>query len=241
MIDINKQALQIVKNKAKSQGLTQNDLAKKLGVSLPTIKRWYAGGTITLESLKLLVNQVGLSLTEVFSSIEESALETFHYTDEQEYFFSTNPDYLAYFDNLLRGNTPSQIQKKFHLPEKKTVQYLSKLDKLKLIEWLPKNKVRLLVKGEPVWKVGGPLAVKLRNDIFKSFIESERKSETQFFLHDYLEEDRKEISRKIQDVVEFAKRANRRAKFNIDKAKPSGIYLSLQNFRWEVDKYLDAD
>jgi transcriptional regulator with XRE-family HTH domain len=241
MVDINKQALQIIKNKAKSQGLTQNDLAEKLGVSLPTIKRWYAGGTITLESLKLLVNQVGLSLTEVFSSIEESTLETFHYTEDQEYFFSTNPAYLAYFDNLLIGNTPSQIQKKFHMSEKKTVQYLSKLDKLKLIEWLPKNKVRFLVKGEPVWKSGGPLAVKLRNDIFKSFLENEKKSEAHFFLHDYLDEDRKELFRKIQDVVEFAKRANRRAKFSPDKAKPSGIYLSLQNFRWEVDKYLVED
>ena len=72
MINLNKQAMIIVKNKAKSLGLTQSDLAKKLGVSLPTIKRWYGGGTVTLESFKLLVNEVGLSLTEIFSSIEES-------------------------------------------------------------------------------------------------------------------------------------------------------------------------
>lgn len=238
MIDINKQALLIVKNKAKSLGLTQNELARKLGVSLPTIKRWYGGGTITLESLKLLVNEVGLSLTEVFSSIEEATSETFHYTEEQEHFFSANPDYLAYFDNLLRGLSPSQIQKKFHIPEKKSLQYLSKLDKLKIIEWLPKNKVRLLVKGEPVWKVGGSLAVKLRNDIFKSFMESERRSDSHFFLHDYLPEDRDEVARKIQELIEFAKRANSRAKFRTDDAKPAGLYLSLQNFRWEMDKYL---
>lgn len=241
MVDINKQALLIVKNKAKSQGITQNDLAIKLGVSLPTIKRWYGGGTITLESLKLLVNEVGLSLTEVFSSIEESTSESFQYTVEQESFFSAQPDYLAYFDNLLRGLSPLQIQKKFHISERKTVQYLSKLDKLELIEWLPKNKIRLLVKGEPIWKTNGPLAVKLRNDIFKSFIESEQKSKGHFFLHDYLDEDREEISRKIQDLIEFSKRANRRAKFRTEISRPSGLYISLQNFRWDVDNYLVAD
>ncbi|MBK9322106.1 MAG: helix-turn-helix transcriptional regulator [Bdellovibrionaceae bacterium] len=238
MINLNKQAMIIVKNKAKSLGLTQSDLAKKLGVSLPTIKRWYGGGTVTLESFKLLVNEVGLSLTEIFSSIEESTSQTFQYTDEQEHFFSANPDYLAYFDNLLRGLTPYQIQKKFHLPEKKTVQYLSKIDKLKLIVWLPNNKVRLLVNGEPVWKTGGPLGTKLRNDIFKSFIENENRNSTHFFLHDYLPEDREEITRKMQELTELAKRANSRAKFKIDNSKPMGLYLSLQNFRWEMDKYL---
>lgn len=241
MVDINKQALQIVKSKAKSLGLTQNQLARKLGVSLPTIKRWYGGGTVTLESLQLLVNEVGLTLTEVFSSIEESTSETFQYTEEQEHFFSANPDYLAYFDNLLRGLSSSQIQKKFRMSERKSVQYLSKLDQMKLIEWLPKNKVRLLVKGEPVWKVGGALATKLRGDIFSSFVKAEKKSDSHFFLHDYLPEDRDEVARKMQELIEFAKRANSRAKFRTDNSKPVGLYLSLQNFRWEMDKYLIAD
>ncbi len=241
MVDINKQALQIVKNKAKSLGLTQNELARKLGVSLPTIKRWYGGGTITLESLKKLVNEVGLSLTEVFSSLEESASETFRYTEEQEHFFSDHPDYLAYFDNILRGFTALQIQKKFHLSERKSVQYLGKLDKLKLIEWLPKNKIRLLVRGEPVWKTGGPLALKLRTDIFKSFVEKEKRSDSHFFLHDYLEEDREEIQRRLQHIVEFAKRASSRAKFRPTESTPCGLYLSLQNFRWNLDKYLIVD
>lgn len=241
MRDLNKQALQIVRNKAKSQGLTQSELATKLGVSLPTIKRWYGGGTITLESLQRLVAEVGLTLTEVFSSLEETASETFHYTEEQEHFFSENPDYLAYFDNLLRGQSPSQIQKKFHMSERKSVQYLGKLDKLKLIAWLPKNKVKLLVKGEPVWKTGGELAKKLRSDIFRSFIEREQRSDAHFFLHDYLPEDRDELARKIQELIEFAKRANSRAKFRTDSSKPAGLYLSLQNFRWEIDKYLTGD
>ena len=241
MSDINKQALQIIKNKAKSLGLTQSELATKLGVSLPTIKRWYGGGTITLESLQLVVNEVGLTLAEVFSSLEQSTAKTFHYTKEQERFLSEHPDYLAYFDNLLRGLNPSQIQKKFRMSERKSIQYLSKLDKLKLIEWLPKNKIKLLVNGEPTWRVGGELDARLRNDIFKNFIEKEQRSDAHFFLHDYLPEDRNEIARKIQELIEFAKRANSRAQFRIDDSQPVGFYVSLQSFRWDMDKYLIHD
>ena len=240
MRDLNKQALQIIKNKSKSLGLTQAHLAKKMGVSLPTIKRWYGGGTITLESLKLLANEAGLTLTEIFSSIEESTAPSFRYTDEQENFFSSNPDYLAFFDNLLRGYSPSQVQKKFQIADKKVTSYLSKLDKLKLIEWLPQDKVRLLVQGEPVWKVGGALGTKLRADIFQSFMGAEVKANTHFFLHDYLPEDKEELARKIQDLIEFAKRANSRAKFKTDRSKAAGLYISLQNFRWSLDKYLGA-
>lgn len=238
MRDLNKQAMQIIKNKSKSLGLTQETLAKRLGVSLPTIKRWYGGGTITLESLYSLANEVGLTLTEIFSSIENSSSATFEYTEEQEFFFSSNPDYLAYFDNLLRGFSPSQIQKKFQVSERKSNLYLSKLDKLKLIEWLPKNKVRILVSGEPVWKPGGTLAIKLRADILKNFFESESKVSSHFFLHDYLPEDKEELAKKIQELIEFSKRANSRAKFKVDKSKPMGFYLSLQNFRWNIDTYL---
>ncbi len=238
MIDLNIQAMTLIKNKAKSLGLTQKDLAKRLKVSLPTIKRWYSGSTITLESLHSLVTEVGLTLTEVFSSIENSVSENFHYTKEQELFFSTHPDYLAYFDNILRGLSPTQIQKKFKLTEKKQVLYLSKLDKLKLIEWLPNNKIRLIVKGEPIWETNGLLAVKQRADIFKSFIEAEKRSGSHFVLHDYLTEDREEITRKIQELLEFAKRANSRAKFHLDGSNPAGLYISLQNFRWDIDKYL---
>ena len=238
MKDLSLQVMKIVKNKAKSLGLTQNDLAKRLKVSLPTIKRWYGGGTITLESLHSLVAEVGLTLTEVFSSFENKVCENFQYTEEQEFFFSSNPDYLAYFDNLLRGLIPAQIQKKFKLTEKKTILYLSKLDKLKLIEWMPKNKIRLLVKGEPIWKADGVLAISQRAKIFQSFIEDESIEGSHFYLHDYISEDKQELNRRVQELIEFAKRANSRAKFHNDDSKPSGLYVSLQDFRWEIDKYL---
>ena len=238
MKDLNIQAMKIIKNKAKSLGLTQNDLAIRINVSLPTIKRWYGGGTITLESLHTLVSEVGLTLTEVFSSIENAVSEYFHYTEEQELFFSTHLNYLAYFDNILRGLSPIQIQRKFKLTEKKNILYLSKLDKLKLIEWLPKNKVNLLVQGEPAWEANGLLATKQRNDIFKSFIDAQKESGTYFYLHDYLPEDSEMIKIKIEELLEFAKRANSRAKFHIDESSPSGLYISLQNFRWDIDRYL---
>lgn len=240
MIDLTKEAAAYLKNKAKSKGISQAQLAKKIEVSLPTIKRWFGGGTITIEVLQKLASEIGVSLTEVFSSIEESSTQSFHYTDEQEHFFSNNIEYLAFFDNLLRGYSPTHIQRKFKISENKIVSYLSKLDKLKLIQWLPKNKIKLMVSGEPIWKKDGLLSKKLRKDIFNAFIEIEEKSKSHFFLHDYSEEDRLELERKIGEVLDFAKRANGRAKSKVDVTKSAGLYISLQNFRWSLDKFLSG-
>ena len=230
--------MKVVKRKAKSLGLTQTNLAKRLKVSLPTLKRWLAGGAISLDSLSLLVNEVGMTMTEVFSSVEALTTMSFQYSEEQEKFFSDHPQYLAYFDNLLRGLTPKQIQRKFVIDDRKTVSYLSKLDKLNLIMWLPNNEVRLLVEGEPVWNPKGPLARQLRKDIFESFIKSEKSKDVHFYLHDYSKEDREEILKKISELIEIAKQANRRARYHAEEAKPAGLYISFQDFRWNLDEYL---
>lgn len=240
MRDLSKEAAFFIKNKARAKGISQAQLAQSLNVSLPTIKRWFGGGTLTIQSLQQLSAEIGISLTEIFSSIEESSTQGFAYTNEQELFFSNSLEYLAFFDNLLRGHSPAKIQKKFKINDKKLVMYLSKLDKLKLIEWLPKNKVKLLVNGEPIWRKDGLLSKKLRNDIFKDFLDIEDKSKSHFYLHDYTDEDRVELERKITDLLDFARRANARAKSKIEVAKSAGIYLSLQNFRWSVDKFLSS-
>lgn len=238
MRDLNKEAGILLKKKARTKGITQAQLAKNLKVSLPTVKRWFGGGTLTIQALQQLTTEIGVSLTEVFSTIEEVSERSFQYTEKQELFFSNNLGCLAFFDNLLRGYAPIQIQRKFKMSDEKIVLFLSKLDKLQLIEWLPKNKIKLLVSGEPAWKKDGPLSKKLRNDIFKDFTEREDKLKSHFFLHDYTAEDKTEIERKINELIDFAKRANNRAKSKVDESQPTGFYVSLQNFRWSIDKYL---
>ena len=54
----------------------------------------------------------------------------------------TGEEYLAFFDYLLKGHSSSKIQKKFTLENHRVEKILAKLEKLDLIEWLPKNRRR---------------------------------------------------------------------------------------------------
>lgn len=240
MSDYSKEIVSIIKQRTRLNGLTQQDLATNLRVSLPTIKRWLAGEFVTIDNLKRLCEEVGLTLSEVFAMVESYSVPKFQYTLEQEGFFAEHPDYLAFFDNLLRGYTVNRIQKKFSLSQRKVELYLAKLDKLELIDWLPQNKSKLLISGEPVWRKDGALAKKLRKEIFNSFQARDDQSNSYFFLHDYLPEDAAAIQSRIEELIQFASRADKRSKARPEDARPKGLYISCQDFRWSLDEYLKS-
>lgn len=240
MKDLSTDVIDLVKARAKANGQTQADLAKRLRVSLPTIKRWYQGEFSTLGNLKLLCDEVGLTLTEVFEAAEKPRTLNFQYTIEQESFFADHPEYLAYFDLLLSGHSPANIQKTYSLEPKLATRILSKLEKLRLIDWLPSDKIKLLVTGEPVWRKNGPLSKKLSPENLRTFLQTADHSKTHFFLHDYLPEDADVLKSKIEDLIRFARTADKRAKRRNNEAKPHGFYISLQNFRWNLDEFLKA-
>ena len=228
----------ILKRRAIARGLTQEALARQLNVSLPTVKRWLAGRAVTLETMRAIADAVGISLAEIASSMEETQKPLFQYSLEQEKHLAENPDCLAFFDHLIRGFSPVKIQKKFGLSTSMMEKYLGKLDKLKLIQWQPKNRVRLLCLGEPQWRKDGPLVRAFKTAVVATFMEQKSELFEKFFLHDYLPEDEEKIKRILQELAEESKHANARAAMAGHRSKSVGLFLSLKSFRWSLDGFL---
>ncbi|MDD4973466.1 MAG: helix-turn-helix transcriptional regulator [Bacteriovorax sp.] len=159
-----------IKNVLKLQGITQEEFAQQMKVSVPTIKRWLKGEGVLFTDLIRMLDCLGLRLSEVAMMFEGALANKFTYTLKQEQLFVSIEGLLAFFDQLLKGRSPSQIARTYSLTEKSVVFYLSHLDKSGLIEWLPKNKARVLVTGEPSWIKGGPLSQKFRRQIIDGHI-----------------------------------------------------------------------
>jgi transcriptional regulator with XRE-family HTH domain len=236
--DFSKEIMSTIKKAASAKGYTQQSLALALNVSLPTLKRWLGGRGVSLEVLKRLADHVGLSISEIASMVENVSPTKFQYSDEQEEYFSHYPDCLAFFDYLLRGFVVSQIKRKFGLSLAQCERYLSKLEKLDLIDWLPRNRIVLRCDGEPEWKPHGPLAQRLRGVIFEDFMKASTVRSQAFLLHDFLPADQKVIQSKIEDVIDFASQCHRRAKASQEVSNPTGIFLAMKEFRWSLDQFL---
>lgn len=168
-MDIQKVCRQI-KTNLKSKGITQDDFALMLKTSSPTLKRWLRGEGLLLKDLIRMLDCLDLKLSEVSLMAEGEVKSKFTYTLHQEKVLASEAGVLAFFDALLKDKSPSQVAKTYSLTERSLSHYLSTLDRIKLIQWLPKNKAKVLVSGEPVWIENGPLSQKFRKQIVEGHL-----------------------------------------------------------------------
>lgn len=159
-----------IRRTLKAKNIKQEDFAKMMKISTPTMKRWLRGEGLLFKDLIRLLEALNLNLSEVALIAEGERENQFTYSLNQEQSLSNEAGLLAFFDLLLKNKTPVQIMRSYGLTHKSVSFYLSRLDKIQLIEWLPKNKVKLLVSGEPKWIANGPLSQKFRQQIVSSHL-----------------------------------------------------------------------
>lgn len=193
-----------IRQKIKEKGFTQEQFAKTLGISVPTLSRWLRGEGLLFEDLNLMLEKLGVKLSELAMLAEGDMASKFTYTNEQETAFANTEGLLAFFDQLLHGKTVASVTKSFKLTEKSVSYYLAKLDKLQLIEWLPNNKIKLIVSGEPSWLPGGPLSQKFRKQIIDEHIQNHlhNRDLLRIGIYSLTAESYRSINEKLQELSE---------------------------------------
>lgn len=203
----------LIKASAKSQGLTYSQLAKRLEVSEPTVKRWLRGDGINIQQWLLLIDTLGIRFSDVASALNEPSLDQFEYTEKQEKALADNPGLLAFFQSLLFGSSPSEIMRQHTLSKASVFSYLKKLDEIGLIEWTEGMTCKLKFQGDQKWKKNGPLSKKFREQLFNQFIWP-RKNEDCFRLgiYELTRRDSQELNSLIAKVFETAKNLEKKAR-----------------------------
>lgn len=196
-----------IRKQIKEKGYTQEEFAKTMNVSVATMNRWLRGEGLLFNDLNLIIDRLGLKLSELAMMAEGDQRSQFTYTIEQENAFVHIEGLLAFFDQLLKGITVLKIARLFKLTEKSVNFYLSKLDKLQLIEWLPQNKVKLLTRGEPRWLASGPLSQKFRKQIVGDYIQDylNNQDKLRIGLYSLSENSSKKIDVKLAELIETAR------------------------------------
>lgn len=196
-----------IRRKIKEKDYTQDEFSKIIGVSIATLNRWLRGEGLLFSDLSLMAEKLEIKLSEIVTLAEGDMVSNFTYTLEQENSFANTEGLLAFFDHLLKGKSVSSIARSYKLSEKSLNFYLSKLDKLKLIEWLPHNKVKLKVNGEPRWLTGGPLSHKFRKQIIDEHIQNHlnNREMLKIGLYSLSQESCKKIEIKQSEFIEFVR------------------------------------
>lgn len=224
----------VVKRKLVSLGITQDEAAKRCGVSLPTLKRWLSGEGVSLENLFLLSDAVGISFDELSDVMRAEFGKTTEYTEKQEALFVRYPSCLAFFDMLLSGKSVSEIKKKSGISEESVRRHLQLLEKVDLIERGLKDKITVKIRGEVKWRKNGALAKKFKGAAFAEFLKqcNDEPGSLIFKMNRLSSADAARAKQMIKDLRDFLSVAESRARFEKSGSESFGVVLALAKFEW---------
>jgi transcriptional regulator with XRE-family HTH domain len=161
-----------LKKALKAQGLTYRDVGKALGLSEANVKRMFARESFTLARLDQVCQLMAMEIADLTRMMDAERRQLTELTEEQEQELVADTRLLVVAFLVVNGLTFDDIPGHFQLTEPEIIRCLAKLDRLKLVELLPGNRVKLLVSPRFTWRRHGPIqkyfTARLQEDFLNS-------------------------------------------------------------------------
>ncbi len=181
--------LALLKRELKTRGMTYRDVAIALKLSEPSVKRLFSNGRFTLERLAKLSEMLDLSLAELMQEAGSVEPRLRRLSEPQERELVADNKLLLVAVCVLNHWKPSDITVTYDVSEVECLKKLLRLDKLRLIDLLPGERVRLRVARDFDWLPGGPIQQFFRAEGLGDFLDhpfSTDDSSTFAFIHGML-------------------------------------------------------
>jgi transcriptional regulator with XRE-family HTH domain len=204
-----------------ARGLRYRDVAKTIGVSEITVKRWMSMADLTIGQTELLCDVAGVSFTELCElATKDYDARLRQLTMEQEEGLAQDGLLTLIFSLLLSGWTASELRRECEIDEATLVSYLMRLDRLRLIDLLPGNFVRLLVKRDFEWRRTGPVRSLFYTNVKQYFLALDFRTPDAIWGSDLLRISSRSVPRIEQMFKEFD--LSLRALAEADRAQEGG-------------------
>jgi transcriptional regulator with XRE-family HTH domain len=147
-----------LKRLLKSRGMTYAELAKRIGLSEPSVKRIFSRSTLSLARLQQICHALDASIHEVARLAgEQTADATETLTWDQEAALAEDPKLLACLYLLTNGHTARELGSELHADEKQLRRWFARLHALGLIELRSKLRARVRAASAITWRKDGPI------------------------------------------------------------------------------------
>lgn len=179
------QLITIIKKQLKSQGMTYRDLAQKLDISEPSVKRILSSSRMTIDRLVQISNILGYTLAELSkeANLEQPKLNML--SEKQESEVVSDPKLLIVAVCTLNHWTMEEITGQYNITKSDCIKYLLNLDRLRIIDLLPSNRIRIIVARDFDWLPSGPIRRYFTEHGMQDFLSSDFsiENESMTFVH----------------------------------------------------------
>ena len=162
-----------LKRALRAKGITYADIARQLVLSESSIKRLFAEQSFSLERLGQICQIADLEISDLVQLMLEESRHIEMLSEDQEREIAADIKLLLVAICVLNRWTYDDLLQHYTLTPSECVRLLAKLDKLKIIELLPKNRVRIIVSKNFRWRPDGPIQEFFRSTVQPDFFDSE--------------------------------------------------------------------
>jgi len=161
-----------LKRTLKASGLTYKDVAKLLDLSEASVKRLFSEQSFTLARLETLCRTLDITLGDLVRLAEAESPVLSELSEAQERELVSDIRLLLVTVLVVNGWLFEEILMHYEFTEPQLVQHLARLDRLGLVELLPKNRIRLKISPNFAWRKHGPIERYFSENVKNEFMQS---------------------------------------------------------------------
>jgi DNA-binding Xre family transcriptional regulator len=228
--------IQTLKKALKAHGLTYSDIAKKIDMSEASIKRMFSEKNFTLKRLEQLCQCMDLELSDLLKLMNEDEQHLSQLSEEQEKEIAGDLTLLLVTVCALNRWTLSDIITHYKISEIEGIRYLARLDKLKIIDLLPKNKIKLLVASNFAWRTNGPIQNFFQSKVEQDFFNTKfnKSNERLLVVNGMLAQNSNAVFQKKMEklIMEFNDLNDSDAGLPLDQRNGTTVVMAIRQWKY---------
>ncbi len=227
-----KELIASLKKELKFHGLTYADVAKALDLSEASVKRMFSVGHFTLDRLSAICDLIGFEFADLVRVADERKQRISHLSIDQEK--ELVKDLKLFTVAVLVRNHYSfeQIINEYQFEEGECFQLLARLERIKLIDIFPFNRIKLRVAEDFRWLPNGPIEQLFEGKFLREFLDSRFDGDNEFriYLHGLLSASSQDqfLLRLKSLVDEFSSRLKMDTRRELSEKEGVGLLLAFR-------------
>ena len=228
-----------LKQELRKQSITYRQVAQMLELSEASVKRLFAENSFTLARLAQICEMLHLEIADLIHQMERNIDLTHQLTLAQETELVGDIKLLLMAHFLMNKLEFKEIIDIYDISETEGIRLLAKLDRMKIIELLPGNRVRLMISKNFTLLPGGPIQQFYEKVVQTEFFNASFSENGEFRIYVsgmFSRDANTEIIRKIKRLADDAHELREDSE-TLPLSERFGCSLIMAIRPWEVDVF----
>ncbi len=230
--------VEALKKVVRMRGLTYAELAKRVRISEASVKRLFSQRTFTLARLAQFCDALEIDFGELARLARGREGDASEMTIAQETALAADARLLSVFYLVVNGWTFDEIVARYQITPVQCVGCLAKLDRLKLVDLMPGNRVRVKVPRGTRLRADGPIRRRHGKRAVEDFLAPQFDRAGGYFTFEFRDLSRASfeiLRRKLERLaVEFGELAELDSHVAPNRRETIGMALGLRPWSMET-------